>query len=179
LIEAVSNKNVSTSSSCSGIETGLISDTIVANTAAQFIAQFGDISMHKPVTFDALFAIEVDTKCQAELLNMGDAGPGHLFVDMLDFVADRKVRQQCGLKPPKHSRILPYIPATLVDPSVLRAKLPTCKIADSAWCLKHRRFCPLMRADIHRAGLDQEEVAGCVQGDGNNIGNTPGNMQLV
>ena len=137
LAASITDRNITTSSACSGINSDGMADRIVSCTAVE-IARKNHLT-GSPLKFTALFAIEKNVACQEELLSQ-EGGPMHVFGDMMDFTPSH-LRKDVGLDGGQE-----------LEPEELAKILPRCDVKTEAWCYRHGKMCSLQRADIHRAG---------------------------
>jgi site-specific DNA-cytosine methylase len=92
-----------------------------------------------PLKFTCAWAIEINKKCQDELLFDKENGPAHLFNSIEDFLPPN-ARAWCGLDGNKR-----------IPNAKLRQRLPGIKMLRRAWCLRCKADCQLIPTHVHQA----------------------------
>ena len=86
LARVLSDREVTTSTAFSGVGAPENADTILSNTARDFLGEAAGGQHLRHLTFKPLFAIEFNRACQKELLAL-PGPPQHVFGNILDFFA--------------------------------------------------------------------------------------------
>ena len=141
LLPLVTQRVVHTSSAFSGVGGSENADAIVAAAANSYVQQHCPTKPMQPICFRPLYAVEVNSQCQRELMALNSHGPECLFADMADFCPN-ELREKVGLAGG---------PATLPIEEQRRVLCGCCP-RSHAWCLKHKTMCALQRAHVHKAG---------------------------
>ena len=137
----ISDKVVIISTAFSGIGTPETANRMISAACAKHLARRPTTpTTPRPLSFQNSFAIEIDKRCQEELLIM-EGGPNHVFEDILNFLP-RQVRRQCDL----------YRGGKPATKQELKTNILNAKPLLSAWCVRHGCRCKLASTDLHEAG---------------------------